>query len=521
MKLILYNNQFINRIQNSKKEGEINKGYLIKYDFMVEIFKVNIYKLIFDHVYKNKNIQNLLLTSLDEDYNSIYEKVLKEFDTDTINKINKNNDEIKEYSHVFDANIKLLKLNSNSRAYITNNFIIMNEEIYKLFAFNESYCLGKDMFEYFYKGKKIFIKLDKMQSENSLLMCYMNNKSELILESIFNFSNSTSRHDCIEQIKEEGYDKYQGYLLFNEGDLFSPIFDKNQNFVGTVYKYNSSITDYTKYNINFGIRKIFLLYLNYKKVRNSNLSSNYKFREYYLVNKAWIKKYKDYYNFTKISDELDKNSLVQNSFGNIISDNQNTNFNLKDKLVALIIKQLQKNIIDDFNNRDSNFATNYKNEEFQNPSLTHINYNRNNKLFYLYDFEIINAEIYDSLFKYMNMNILIQEGKSIVFNNDTLITKAEKVECIFEAELIIIQFPNKNTEGKYLIEIGKLNNNNIFEPEYFLLYDQYNYLNEHVQNIISSYGFKEYFKTFSELPLNTMEIIDNNNIKLGIAIKKI
>ena len=47
MKLILYNNQFINRIQNSKKEGEINKGYLIKYDFMIEIFKVNIYTINF------------------------------------------------------------------------------------------------------------------------------------------------------------------------------------------------------------------------------------------------------------------------------------------------------------------------------------------------------------------------------------------------------------------------------------------------------------------------------------------
>ena len=77
MKLILYNNQFINRIQNSKKEGEINKGYLIKYDFMVEIFKVNIYNLIFGYISNNKNIQKLLLTSLNEDYNSIYEKVLK------------------------------------------------------------------------------------------------------------------------------------------------------------------------------------------------------------------------------------------------------------------------------------------------------------------------------------------------------------------------------------------------------------------------------------------------------------
>ena len=120
--MIMYNNQFINRIQNSKKEGKNNKGYLTKYNFMIEILKVNIYKLIFGYISNNKNIQKLLLASLNEDYNDIYEKVLKEFDADTINKINNNNDEIENYSHIFDANIKLLKLNSNNRAYVTNKF---------------------------------------------------------------------------------------------------------------------------------------------------------------------------------------------------------------------------------------------------------------------------------------------------------------------------------------------------------------------------------------------------------------
>ena len=154
--MIMYNNQFINRIQNSKKEGKINKGYLIKYNFMVEIFKINIYKLIFGYIYNNKNIQKLFLASLNEDYNDIYEKVLKEFDANNINKSTNNNDEMKNYSHIFDANIKLLKLNSNNRAYVTNNFIIMNEEIYNLFASNESYCLRKDMLEYFKKEKNIY-----------------------------------------------------------------------------------------------------------------------------------------------------------------------------------------------------------------------------------------------------------------------------------------------------------------------------------------------------------------------------
>ena len=224
------------------------------------------------------------------------------------------------------------------------------------------------------------------------------------------------------------------------------------------------------------------------------------------------KKYKDYYNFNEISKEMDKNNFIQFLINNIINNSQTTNFNLNDKLAALIIKQLPKKIINDFNNKDNKFQTNYKNEEIQNPNITQINYNNeNNILFYYFDFELISAEIYEFLFKYI--------GKNVVFNDDTFDTKAEKAMCVFEDKYIIIQFPLA-LDKKYLIEIGKLNNNNIFEPEYFLLYEQYNNLNEHVQNIIKSKGFKEYCKTFSLVPMNTFDIIDNKNIKIGIAIKK-
>ena len=157
----------------------------------------------------------------------------------------------------------------------------------------------------------------------------------------------------------------------------------------------------------------------------------------------------------------------------------------------------------------------------QEPSMNSMNYSGNN-LFYYYDFKLISVEVFEFLFKYMNMNIKIQNNQSIAFNHDNNFEiKAEKAECIFDEEYIIIQFPNSNLNKKYFIEIGKLdNNNNIFEPEYFLIYEQYNYLNEHVQNIINSGGFKDYCKTFSDLPYNTLDIISNNNLKIGIAIKK-
>ena len=140
---------------------------------MIDIFKLDIYKYLFDYISKNRNIQKLLPAILNKDYNIFYKKILQEFDAETINNINKFNKENNIYSNIYDANIRPLKLNTNIWTNITNNFFILNEEIYKLFAYNDSYC-NKEIFEYFYKDKKIFIKLDKNKNENSLLMCYMN-----------------------------------------------------------------------------------------------------------------------------------------------------------------------------------------------------------------------------------------------------------------------------------------------------------------------------------------------------------
>ena len=68
------------------------------------------------------------------------------------------------------------------------------------------------------------------------------------------------------------------------------------------------------------------------------------------------------------------------------------------------------------------------------PNIAQINYNNgNNILFYSNDFELITAEIYEYLFGNMKDN----------FGDD-----AEKVECIFDNNYIII---------KFLIKILKVN----------------------------------------------------------------
>ena len=372
LKLILYNNQFINRINNSIKEGESNSGYLIKKEFMDEIFKLKIYKIISYYIYNNQNIQNILReNNQNEDYNFIFEKILNEFDIGTINKINQNSTDISIYPHLNIAELKPLKLNINNSAYITNNFLIINDEINKLFSYNSNYYL-KDSFNYFYKSKKIFILSDNNQYKNIILMCHMNAQNIIELKLIFSFFNQNSRDYCINQIKELGYDKYQEFLLFTENNKVSPIFDTNQNQIGNAYKYDPTIKDFTQYNINFNIRKIFLLYLNELRLFIKN--KNNKFRPYYIINKNWIQKYKSYYKYDIISAEINKNKFIQTNLYNVLNNCENSNINIKDKLIALIIQQLPKNIIDEFNLSDKNFYS-FKNEEMKTPNIAQINYN--------------------------------------------------------------------------------------------------------------------------------------------------
>ena len=171
-----------------------------------------------------------------------------------------------------------------------------------------------------------------------------------------------------------------------------------------------------------------------------------------------------------------------------------------------MIKQLPKNLVYDFNIKDKNISK-FNNKEQKNPYIGTISYRPNKDLEYYYDFELINAEIYDYLFKSINMPNNIQD-------------KAEKVECLFDKNYLIIKFCNPNSENKYLLEIGNLNSEKIFKPEFFLLYDNLNYLNEHVQYVSGAGGFTKYCQIFNSLQANTLDITDNNNTKFGIAIKK-
>ena len=270
----------------------------------------------------------------------------------------------------------------------------------------------------------------------------MNNKEEFELELILSFFNEKIKDESVKQIKEMGYDKYQDFLLFNDGDLVSPIFNIDKKQIGNAYKYNSSINDYIR-NINFEIRKIFLLYINYQQL-NEKFSKGNNFCEYYMVNKNWMKYYKKYFNYEAIREAMNKNVIIQNILNNQLNYNKSINYKITDTIIAKTVYQLPKNLVVDFDMKNKNIK-NYKNEEARSPNVTKITYNSNKYLLYYYDFELISAEIYDYFFKNIETNVISQENNY----QNSLLDKAGKVECFFDKKYIIIKNPNPNSQGKY------------------------------------------------------------------------
>ena len=393
--------------------------------------------------------------------------------------------------------------------------IMQYDEIYNLFIKESSNInIHKGKYYYFINQNYVFVMLDQFQYKNSILVNKLNSKDELELEIILNFNNTENRDNVINQIKFLGYKKYKDFLLFGSDDKVSPIFDTNQNQIGNAYRYIPEITDYSEYNINFEIRKMFLLYFNYYKLLKKIGQNNNTFNEYYIVKKEWIQEYKNYYNFNAISAAIDKSESIQNIFNNM-TQNSNGNIIFHDKLIALMMKSLPKDIIKKFNIKEKD-SIHFNINQTQPPEMIQFSY-ENNILWYIHDFELISADIYHFLFKNFNLNVSLVKNSLRMSKIDTI--KADKVECLFSQQRIIIKFLNPNYENKYMIQIGDINQNKVFEAQFLLVYNDLNCLNNHVKNVINSGGFDMYCEFFIKSEAYSIDIKDNDGIINGKAIR--
>ena len=264
-----------------------------------------------------------------------------------------------------------------------------------MFASNQSgkYLLGED--------KILIVNND----QSSIHEYNVNDKNELNLELILQYDNVNDKNLILKQIREDGFSKFRNYLLF-DNDTISPIFNLEQKKIGMAYKYPVE-KDQIDYNAAFKMRKIFTLYMNYKKM---NTRKNNIFLEYYMVNKDWIQMYKNFYDFDILYKEIEKNKNINDVINSIINDESNNNF-ISDKKLTLMIKSFPKVLINKFIQKDNSFEKNYEKNENKvqkNPLISSLNYieemGESQTLFHYINFEIVESEIYKNLFENIDKN---------------------------------------------------------------------------------------------------------------------
>ena len=454
------------------------------------------YKLIDNYISSNEKIQNILNVS--SNLEELIQLSKKEFTSNKIKEINSIKETISIKVNDYDVDFKILILDENNKVEYANNFYMLNKDIYNSFKSSSFFSFGNN---YNYKYLALENRIFMFYNKNAIYI-YKNNKSSLNLELILWFDNN-ERDLVLEEIQKIGLKKYLEYLLF-DNDYTSPLFNKEQKKIGTAYKYSEQISDYSNLNINFNMRKIFLLYLNYYYLLHPKTTTKFQeFQEYYIVNKSWIQKYKKYYDFDKIYNEINEKVTIKNIFKTLKENKEIT-----DKKLALMIKQLPKNMTYSFNEKDKNFAQNYKNRHTKIPDILALTYQdsnvENKEIFYTINFEIINKKIYDELFK----NI----------DKDTELDIFLKAEILFDKKRIIVKIENNhNPDVKVILYIGQLAPSLSFQPECFLLYENSTLMFNHIYGLKE--GLNDFCEKFMKEPVNTKELIINNQ-KFGLAVKK-
>ena len=529
LKLIIFLKKIDIEKKSSIKNKDLKYGYPIKIDFLKKLQRLKTYQIIDNYMNQNINIKNIFekLDPSENNIENILQKILVEFHEGIVNEINSSKESINEYSNFYLSDKERISLDKYNSIHFPNNFILLNEEIYNLFKskFSRDYN-NKEKLNYIIGDDRIFILLNESEQKNLILVYKSNKENNNIFELDLILSFNYGQTLCLNLIKESGFSKFSDYLLF-DNDMVSPIFDSVQNIMGTAYKYSKEIKDYTDLNIRFDIKKMFLLYSNYHKLKKklsaqNNLNKN-EFSDYYIVNKDWLKEYKNYYNYDVISEEFNKIPLIQQVFNKLKDDEQ-----ISDKKLTLMIKAIPKELINIFNESENLFKTHYKNLNNRLPQLSGFEYSDNNNkaqsLFYFSDFELIEANIYNELFKNLPTNISTisdREIRNYLLEDENKKDNA-KVQCLFEKNKIIIKFNSKSTDAgnKFILYIGKLNDSYIFEPEIFFLYDYNFYMDNHTKYILSYGGFDKFCRQLKSESKNSFELKLDNKI-CGIAVKRI
>ena len=470
--LIIFINQYkLRNLNNILNENvDINQKFeevlLINLSFLYQFE----YDKIKNTIIKNKNIISKLKKYSSYTEEDLLNMIFKDLDLNILNEIDKN---LKQFdinsidSNNFFAKPENIILSKDKNINIYNYFIIANVSIIKILIKNLNIKTKLDMIKYLSYNGKMFIMLDYENQYSLLSGSIINDENIFKLEYIFDFKNKQYLKNGIKEIILN-YNNYIKELINNntyQNNYIFPLYIKENNKkVGLCYKYDDNIknNNYSDLSINKKLFNIIYLYINNKIVKEKlkdKKITQFTPDIYCLVNSNWLNNYKSFYNYNKIEEEIKSNKNIQNNI------NKNLNGEKKNisKVIYLIIKELNPNTKNQVSQENHN-----QNQNDIYPKSKQIQYNSQQvNQFMIYDkFELLNRSLAKKLI-----------GKDI---------NLEKfyVECYLINNYIIINFPNKTKENKFLSMIGEYKKCVVIK--YALIYEDEEKRKTHLQSVLNN-----------------------------------
>ena len=454
-------------IKNNYKSQDIKyeKYYIINHNNLIKYIKVNgLYKIL-SHLNENANEEKYKNIIFNNEYKLVEKinKIISLINTNLIQEIKT----IKKGKYDFHEIIEIEKgkINGKTEIYFWNNFTLLNEESISFF--------NKDLFEnksgkFLLGDNKLFLESkDKIYiynplDENSIFsieqILYLESFKSLT-SSYTNSKSNISIKNISKLLIENGYNKFTKYYFESINKYVSLLFLNKNEFIGYCYNINSSVNDYYLYHLNKDLKRMVIIYYFNESIKLLLKSKKFYENYFYLINPGYIERYEKSLNFDQIKEELEKESIIKTLLSNKKENNEYFNKDnslLSEKEIVLILQKLPEiNIKLNKENLNSQIGTIYSQDE---PDYMNLDYYEDDKK-------------EKSLIIYNKLR-LIDQLTFISFFGEKNKEKNNFAECIFIDGLIFIKlskFINQKLKGKYVYEIGTLNENNIFQPKYIII----------------------------------------------------
>ena len=240
--------------------------------------------------------------------------------------------------------------------------------------------------------------------------------------------------------------------------------------------------------INDKLNNIIIILINYEKIkqkmkRNLELKNNF-YTTFYLINYDWFNKYLELNNLNEIYDYILNNKIIENIMNNYNNNNQIIE---NDKIIKQVLSKLSTNMINKIK-RDNNNYDNLKNINIFQLKLTNKFYS----------------------------NFLIIKEKSVqFFNKQFCFCEKNKFNCILGDNKIFIKI---DENGQNNLEIGYINEKNIFIPEILFNYIDKTNLDNNIFSLIK-HRYNSYCENFLKNENDSISIINKSNNIIGHAYK--